>query len=150
MPSFSSFAPRLGLICRWVWAAPCSLLGMLLGLMMLACGGQCRRVQHTLEFSRFTHGVPSDSRWARLPWQGITFGHVILGTCPSTLQALRSHERVHVGQYERWGLFFFLAYPISSLWALNQGRHPYFDNAFERAAYRLQDAPVPTETAQTS
>lgn len=135
---------------RWVWAAPCSLLGLLLGLLMLACGGQCRRMLHTLEFSRFATGIPAGSPWARLPWQGITFGHVILGTCQPSLQALRSHEWVHVRQYERWGLFFFLAYPISSLWALSQGRHLYFDNAFERAAYRLQNASFPTETTQTS
>lgn len=121
---------------RWVWAAPCSLPGLLLGLLMLACGGQCRRVQHTLEFSRFATGIPAGSLWARLPWQGITFGHVILGTSQPSLQALRSHEWVHVRQYERWGLFFFLAYPISSLLALGQGRHPYWDNAFERAAYK--------------
>lgn len=86
------------------------------------------------------------SLWARLPWQGITFGHVILGTCQPTLQALRSHEWVHVRQYERWGPFFFLAYPLSSLWALLQGRHPYWDNAFECAAYRLQDEPHLPET----
>lgn len=126
---------------RWVWAAPCSLPGLLLGLLMLACGGQCRRVRHTLEFSRFATDIPASSLWARLPWQGITFGHVILGTCQPSLQALRSHEWVHVRQYERWGLFFFLAYPISSLLALGQGRHPYWDNAFESAAYKEQDLP---------
>lgn len=138
----SFLLPRLLLICRWVWAAPCSAVGLVLGLMVLACGGQCRRVQHTLEFSRFASGIPAGSPWARLRWQGITFGHVILGTCQPTLQTIRSHEWVHVRQYERWGLFFFLAYAFSSLWALGQGRHPYLDNAFERAAYQEQDEPI--------
>jgi hypothetical protein len=55
------------------------------------------------------------------------------------LQAIRSHEHVHVRQYERWGLFFFLAYPLASLLALLAGQRPYFDNVFERAAYSQQN-----------
>ena len=129
------FSSQFAQSCRLLWAAPCSLVGLLLGATLLAFGGSCRRVGHTLEFSRFAACTPPDSVFARLPWQGITFGHVILGSSASALQALRSHERVHVRQYERWGVFFFLAYPLSSLFALLRGHCPYRGNAFEQEAY---------------
>jgi hypothetical protein len=40
----------------------------------------------------------------------ITLGHVVLATTESALKKTRSHERVHVRQYERWGPFFIPAY----------------------------------------
>ena len=137
--SMKSFLCSLLLLFRLLWAGPCSLLGLMMGAGLLLCGGHCRRIGHTLEFSRFATCTPAGSRWARLPWQGITFGHVILGICAPQLQAIRSHEHVHVRQYERWGLFFFLAYPLASLLALLAGQRPYFDNVFERAAYSQQN-----------
>ncbi len=137
--SMKSFLCSLLLLFRLLWAGPCSLVGLMLGTGLLLCGGHCRRIGYTLEFSRFATCTPTGSRWARLPWQGITFGHVILGICAPQLQAIRSHEHVHVRQYERWGLFFFLAYPLASLLALLAGQRPYFDNVFERAAYSQQN-----------
>jgi hypothetical protein len=44
---------------------------------------------------------------------------------------VRAHEQAHVRQYERWGLFFFVAYPAASLWQLLRCRRPYLDNWFE-------------------
>jgi hypothetical protein len=64
----------------------------------------------------------------------ITLGHVVLGRDAQTLQETRSHERVHVRQYERWGPFFLPAYAAASVWALARGGHAYFDNWFEREA----------------
>ena len=68
----------------------------------------------------------------------ITLGHVVLGRNARTLEATRAHERVHVAQYERWGPFFLPAYLAASLVALARGRHPYFDNPFERDAWRRE------------
>jgi hypothetical protein len=65
----------------------------------------------------------------------MTFGHVVLGRDEHALAETRAHERVHVRQYERWGVLFLPAYLASSLWALLSGRHYYFDNAFEREAF---------------
>jgi hypothetical protein len=48
---------------------------------------------------------------------------------------VRQHERVHVRQYERFGVFFFPLYLGSSGLQLMRGRNPYLDNAFEREAY---------------
>ena len=60
---------------------------------------------------------------------------MILGTDQRALRCARTHERVHVRQYERWGPLFFALYVGSSLAQWLRGRHPYFDNCFEREAY---------------
>jgi hypothetical protein len=43
-----------------------------------------------------------------------------------------------VRQYERWGVVFFLAYPLSSLWQAARGRHYYWDNWFEVQARAVE------------
>jgi hypothetical protein len=66
----------------------------------------------------------------------ITLGHVVIGRDAWALESTRAHERVHVRQYEVWGPFFIPAYFLAGLVAMAQGRHPYFDNWFERDARR--------------
>lgn len=56
------------------------------------------------------------------------------------LATLGAHERVHVAQYGRWGLFFLPAYGLSSLWQLIRGRRPYWDNHFEIEARARESA----------
>jgi hypothetical protein len=51
------------------------------------------------------------------------------------LDETRAHERVHVAQCERWGPLFVPAYLAAGAWAWARGRHPYFDNPFEREAF---------------
>jgi hypothetical protein len=51
------------------------------------------------------------------------------------LDFCRSHELVHVRQYERWGVLFIPAYLLCSLVLWLTGRDPYRDNPFEREAY---------------
>jgi hypothetical protein len=67
----------------------------------------------------------------------VTLGHVVLGTTARQLERSRSHERVHVMQYERWGLALPFAYVASSLSALLHGQDPYRGNRFEKEANRL-------------
>jgi hypothetical protein len=62
---------------------------------------------------------------------------VIIAVSRQELVQLRAHERIHVQQYERWGIFFFIAYPASSVWQLLNGRHVYWDNCFEVEARLL-------------
>lgn len=85
---------------------------------------------------------------SRLPapcaFSAITFGHVILGIDHATLAAARTHEQVHVRQYERWGLLFFPAYLLSSVVQLVLGRNPYLDNVFEREARALASRGTPS------
>jgi len=66
-----------------------------------------------------------------LPFSAITFGHVVVATTEAELHRLRAHEHEHVRQYERWGILFFVAYPLASVWQLLRGHRPYMDNWFE-------------------
>ncbi|HEY0961273.1 MAG TPA: hypothetical protein VGE69_02845 [Pseudomonadales bacterium] len=105
--------------------------GLLLGCIVLVCGGRAALRAGAIEVT-FRERLIDCHRSARaLPFRGIVFGHVILAVTAEELTCIRAHERVHVAQYERWGLLFFVAYPLSSLLQLLRGRHPYRDNHFE-------------------
>ncbi len=79
----------------------------------------------------------------------LTLGHVVLARDADTLDLTRAHERVHVRQYERWGLLFIPAYVVASVWASLCGRHFYFDNPFEAEAYAVEERPVSGVAAMT-
>ena len=126
----------------YAWAAPCTALGLVAGLAMLATGGRVRILRRTFEFS----GGLLPLGLARLPqgltwlpqgcrFSAITLGHVILGVNSPLLDTLRDHEQVHVAQYERWGPLFIPTYVLSSAWQMCRGRCAYRDNYFERQAY---------------
>jgi hypothetical protein len=126
----------LRLVAVIIWASPASALGLLAGLLGLATGGRIRRRGRTLECWggavtwMLTHVPPVRGAAA------VTLGHVILGLDREALDATRDHELVHVAQYERWGPVFLPAYGICSLALWFAGRRPYWDNPFEREAYR--------------
>lgn len=119
-------------LARYVWASPCSVVGLALALPALLLGGKARLVGGVLEIS-----LAAPLRrlgWRRLPFRAITFGHVVIGTSRASLRKLSAHERIHVRQYELWGVLFFPAYFLSSLYQLLRGRSPYWHNWFERQA----------------
>jgi hypothetical protein len=118
-----------------LWAAPNSLLGVALGAVAVALGATPQIVGGNLEIGGglLGHAVARLPQWCR--FSAITFGHVILSTTREGLALFRTHECVHVRQYERWGIFFLPAYALSSLWQLLRGRNPYRSNYFERQAY---------------
>lgn len=64
-----------------------------------------------------------------------TFGHVVVGRSPRHLDACRPHQLIHVRQYEHWGPLFVPMYLIWWFFLLSRGKHPYYDNPFEREAY---------------
>lgn len=114
----------------YLWAAPASLIGLLLTLPMWLLGARLARVDGVLE-------VAANGRrgwWLPAHVEAITFGHVVLGQCQHTLVCWRRHEHAHVRQYERWGLLFFPLYLGDSLWQWLRGGRPYLDNRFERQA----------------
>ena len=125
---------------RILWASPCLVVGLALGGVVLLFGGSVRRVGCALEFAPYGGPAPSTSRLRRLPFSAITFGHVILGVSLQDLVQLRAYELVHVRQYERLGLLFFIAYPASSLLAAATGRCPYRNNRFEMEAFAQSQA----------
>jgi len=131
--------PRVNVrLLRYLWAAPGSFLGLVIA--SFACRrGRASVVDGVLE----VHGPWL--AWALCtctPWCGgavaMTFGHVVLARDQATLDSTRVHERVHIRQYERWGPAFIPAYPAASAWARLRGRHPYYDNPFEREAFAAE------------
>lgn len=118
-----------------VWASPWSSVGIVLGVISLASGGSCRLRGRVLEFEgRFL-------RWllGRAPLIGgasaMTLGHTVIARGSDELDCTRAHEFVHVQQYERWGPLFVPAYFAAAGYQWLRGRHPYWDNPFEREAY---------------
>jgi hypothetical protein len=119
---------------RYLWAAPTTMFGLVFAVSALRTG-RIALVDGVLEaHSPFLNWCLSHL----IPLPGgataMTLGHVVVGKDRRALETSRRHERVHVAQYERWGPFFVPAYFAASLWALARGRHPYFDNVFEREA----------------
>ncbi len=111
----------------YLWASPCSAVGLALGLLAVAGGARFTRRAGVLEIAP----PQARPRRLRLPFVAITLGHVVLGRSAGDLERLRGHEHAHVAQYERWGPLFFVAYPLASLVALLRSGRPYWDNAFE-------------------
>jgi hypothetical protein len=124
--------PLIGL--RIVWAAPWTMLGLLIGTIGVLSGGKARRRGRVLEF----HGGFVAWLLRHLPQNpmAMTLGHVVIGRTEAALDISREHERVHVRQYERWGPAFVPAYLLCSLFCLLAGKDYYRDNPFEREAYR--------------
>lgn len=118
-------------LAKLLWASPCSLIGIVLAVVLLLIGGKAKCMQGTLEVAFRRRHLHCGPLMRTLPFRGITFGHVIIAVTEEELDRLRAHERVHVRQYERWGIFFFPAYLASSLWQLLRGRRVYWDNYFE-------------------
>lgn len=126
-------------MARVLWASPCSLIGLALAVIVLLVGGRARRCRGTLEVT-FRDSEMLAGRLVRsLHFRAVTLGHVIVATTRQELDSLRAHERIHVQQYERWGVAFFVAYAASSLWQVLCGRRAYWDNHFEIEA-RLRSA----------
>lgn len=132
---------RIARFAGLAWASPCSLVGLSFAVVVLLCGGRARRRGGTLEVSM--RRTMARGRLLRsMPFRAITLGHVIVATTPQELDRLRAHERVHVRQYERWGVAFFFAYAASSLWQLLRGRRAYWDNHFEIEARARSAGPA--------
>jgi hypothetical protein len=114
---------------RYLWAAPCTLVGGVAAALMLLCGARVLAVRGVLEVcgGAFAH---------RLPFDAITLGHVVLARTPRAMRRWRRHERVHVQQCERWGPAFFVAYLSAGAWQWARGRRAYWDNPFEVEARR--------------
>ncbi len=117
-------------VVRYVWALPMTLIGLLLALPLRLLGARCVWYCGVCEVS-----APARWRCARWRFAAITVGHVVIAADASQMARLRVHERVHVRQYERWGLMFWPLYLGSSCWQWLRGRRFYRDNYFEREAY---------------
>ena len=129
------FRARARRALRYAWAFPATAVGMVFCAAAMCAGARPRLVSGVVEVAggrmhRAIAVLPQGARFA-----AITFGHVVIGVDHIVLGRIRAHERVHVRQYERWGVLFFPLYLASSLIQWARGRHPYLDNVFEREAY---------------
>ena len=95
-------------IARYVWAAPCTAIGLCLVAPAFLFGATGRVVDGVIEVA-LSAFKSSSFLLEALPFNAITFGHVVLATGQTELDRLRGHEQVHVRQYERWGVFFLAA-----------------------------------------
>lgn len=123
---------------RWpayLWASPYTVASVTIGLLL---SGRFRLVDGVVEI----HGPRIAAVLERLPVApaAITLGHAVFGRDERALQVTRAHERVHVRQYERWGIAFVPAYLTASLVLLLLGRDGYRENPFEREAYAVDRA----------
>jgi hypothetical protein len=112
-------------------------VGLAVAAIPLSLGGRARVSAGVLEVTYRERPDDCGRLASKLAFRAIVFGHVILAVTREELQRIGPHERVHVGQYERWGPLFFLAYGMSSLWQLLRGRSPYWHNHFEVQARKL-------------
>lgn len=122
-------------VLLYLWVVPVSILGLLVASIGRASGGSLSVVNGVIEAAG---GWPARIMRRGLPFSGavtaLTLGHVVIGISRSALRATRAHERAHVRQFERWGLFLLVAYPLAGAFVWLRGRHPYYDNPFEREA----------------
>lgn len=131
LASWTPAAPRTpaGRVAAYVWAAPLTAAGMLLGSL----SGTAPQVRDGVLLFTDVGGVAG----AMLQWRGFsaaTLGHVIVAAGRPDAALLR-HELVHVRQAERWGPLFVPLYLAALL------RYGYRRNPFERAAYTEQRRP---------
>ncbi len=118
-------------VLKYLWALPNTLLGMVFVPLALVSGGKVHAIQGALEI----HGGMAALFLTLCRASGMTIGHVILGKNARILDDVRLHEHVHIRQYERWGILFLPAYFLSSIFVWLRGKHPYYDNPFEKEAF---------------
>jgi len=136
-------------VLRYAWALPATTIGLIFSAIALCMGATIRFVDGVMEVA----GGQIDRAISLLPpafrFGAITFGHVIIGIDHVVLRRVRSHEHVHVQQYERWGALFFPLYLASSLMQLVQGRDPYLNNRFELEAHARDTSKHASQVART-
>jgi hypothetical protein len=121
----------------YAWAAPYTLVGILVAALTWFTGGIVERRDGTVE----AHGAFARSilESPRVRASAMTLGHVVLARNPADMMRHRMHERGHVRQYERLGPLFLPAYLLAAIWAVRRGGHYYRDNWFECDARRYRD-----------
>ena len=129
----------LSLAWRYIWPSLYTLLGLTLFLIPI-------RGSRSVLIHRGTIGLfgPAIERLlVRAPILGgaaaLTLGHTILARDRETFFSTWNHERVHVQQYQRWGLLFVPLYLGASCLLKFRNKDPYWDNPFEIEARRVGD-----------
>jgi hypothetical protein len=123
-------------MCRYLWAFPATLLGLIFVPLAWLSGGRVSLVRGAIEIQGgFVRFFLRRGLWVFGPAAAMTLGHVILGRDQDCLDRCRNHEHVHIRQYERWGPLMLPLYLIAGAVLFVRGRDPYLDNPFEREAF---------------
>jgi len=92
-------------LIRYIWAFPCTCIGIVFLFLAIPEG----KIQ--LHSGSIEAWGPLYRAFRAVPWLrdtvAITLGHVVLGRDEAWIIRSRPHERVHVRQYEVWGILFF-------------------------------------------
>lgn len=86
-----------------IWASPCTILGLIVGIVGVCTGGHARFRGRVIEF--YGGGVT----WLLQQFflgkgaMAFTLGHTVLGQTDAALDICRDHELAHVRQFECWG-----------------------------------------------
>lgn len=115
----------------YVWAAPVTVVGLVLALAAWGSGGGMRVRGGIVEAWGGVAGWLLRGGRFRRGGAAMTLGHVILARDANCLDRSRAHELVHVRQFERWGLFLVPVYWLVGVWLWCRGYHPYLDHPFE-------------------
>ncbi|WGZ92398.1 MAG: hypothetical protein QJT81_10925 [Candidatus Thiothrix putei] len=116
----------------YVWVAPITIWCLPLALLAKWTGGGYAIHSGVLEIwggwvgQRLDRGIPFLGAV-----NAITIGHIVAGVSPQHLHNSRVHERVHVTQFEHWGLLFPFVYFIAGIQAQQRGGSFYWDNPYE-------------------
>jgi hypothetical protein len=132
--------PRLllwtGRLLGIAWAAPLTLLGILLALPVLLLRGHIQLIRHPTP-ALLVRGPFADRMLSRHPFgamSAMALGHIIIAEKEGLSSRVLIHELAHVRQAMRWGIAFPFVYLASSAWAALRGRDAYWHNRFEIAA----------------
>lgn len=128
----------LGAFFRYGWVLPVSCIGLLLIPAVLLSGGTVSITEGVIEAEGGILPFLLSRHNLHCTIEALTLGHVVIGLNRESLMRCRNHERVHVRQYERWGLFFPVLYLLSSAAVRARGMDPYRDNRFEREAFHAE------------
>ena len=120
----------------YLWAGPNTLLGLCFAVVAKFSGGGWQVHTGVVE----VYGGAVAKLLERAPFVpggalALTLGHCVLARTAAAHDLTRTHERIHVRQYERWGPLFLPAYLLAGAIAWARGKDPYRGNAFEVEAY---------------
>jgi len=79
-------------IARYVWAAPCTAVGLCLVAPAFLFGATARVVDGAIEVA-LSAFKSSNFLLGALPFNAITFGHVVFASSQTELDRLRAHEQ---------------------------------------------------------
>ena len=122
-------------LIAYAWPLPYTLFGITTGLVL---GARFQRIDGVIEI--YGPSIEYLLRRMPIPAMAMTMGHVVFGCNQMALDITRQHERVHVRQYERWGIGFVPAYLGISAILFLRGRDGYRENPFEIEAYAIDQA----------